>query len=148
MQREYHKWHSDILGRDMELFVFGQGGTPLLVFPTSMGRFYQYEDQGMIAATQQKYENGQLQAFCVDSVDEESWYNQLLWLVAKSAVELLTSSDLHQVKECPGNKGCGWLFLDTSKNGSRQWCSMEGCGSRAKRRRQYGRLRRATLSAS
>ncbi len=76
MQREYHKWHSEILGRDMELLVFGQGGTPLLVFPTSMGRFYQYEDQGMIAATQQKYESGELQAFCVDSVDEESWYNK------------------------------------------------------------------------
>ncbi|WP_198925374.1 CGNR zinc finger domain-containing protein [Dictyobacter vulcani] len=47
------------------------------------------------------------------------------------------------MKECPGNKGCGWLFLDTSKNGRRQWCSMQGCGSRAKRRRQYGRQRRA-----
>lgn len=75
--------------------------------------------------------------------NEESWFDHLLWLVAKSAVELLTSQDLHQVKECPGNKGCGWLFLDTSKNGSRHWCSMEGCGSRAKRRRQYGRRRRA-----
>lgn len=75
--------------------------------------------------------------------DEESWYDHLLWLVAQSAVELLTSHDLHRVKECPGNKGCGWLFLDTSKNGSRHWCSMEGCGSRAKRQRQYGRQRRA-----
>lgn len=76
--------------------------------------------------------------------DEENWYDHLLWLVAKSAVELLTSPDLQRVKECPGNKGCGWLFLDTSKNGSRHWCSMEGCGSRAKRRRQYGRQRRAS----
>ncbi|GCE29896.1 hypothetical protein KDA_53800 [Dictyobacter alpinus] len=75
--------------------------------------------------------------------DEENWYGHLVWLVAKSAVEQLTSQDLHQVKECPGSKGCGWLFLDTSKNGSRQWCSMEGCGSRAKRQRQYRRQRRA-----
>ena len=73
--------------------------------------------------------------------DEENWLDCLLWLLAKSAVELLTSPDIHQVKECPGNKGCGWLFLDTSKNGSRHWCSMEGCGSRAKRQRQYGRQR-------
>jgi predicted RNA-binding Zn ribbon-like protein len=73
--------------------------------------------------------------------DEENWLDRLLWLLAKSGVELLTSPDLHQVKECPGAKGCGWLFLDTSKNGSRHWCSMEGCGSRAKRQRQYARQR-------
>ena len=73
--------------------------------------------------------------------DEENGLNGFLWLLTKSAVELLTSPDIHQVKECPGNKGCGWLFLDTSKNGSRHWCSMEGCGSRAKRQRQYGRQR-------
>lgn len=73
--------------------------------------------------------------------DEENGLDGLLWLLAKSAVELLTSPDMHQVKECPGSKGCGWLFLDTSKNGSRHWCSMEGCGSRAKRQRQYGRQR-------
>lgn len=75
--------------------------------------------------------------------DEENGLDCLLWLLAKSAVELLTSPDMHRVKECPGNKGCSWLFLDTSKNGSRHWCSMEGCGSRAKRQRQYGRQRSA-----
>ena len=72
MNREYHKWHSPALGRDMEILVFGHGGTPVLVFPTSMGRFYDYENRGMIAAVGDKYENGQLQAFCVDSVDAES----------------------------------------------------------------------------
>lgn len=71
--------------------------------------------------------------------DEDNWLDGLLWLLAKSAMDLLTSPDMQQVKECPGNKGCGWLFLDTSKNGSRHWCSMEGCGSRAKRQRQYAR---------
>lgn len=64
----------------MELLVFGHGGggssVPLLVFPTSMGRFYQYEDMGMIAAIAPQLESGQLQAFCVDSVDAESWYNR------------------------------------------------------------------------
>lgn len=60
----------------MELLVHGHGGVPLLVFPTSQGRFYEYEDRGMVAAVQHKYEAGQLQAFCVDSVDSESWYNR------------------------------------------------------------------------
>lgn len=76
MTRNYHKWHSPNLGREMELLEFGRGGFPLLVFPTSMGRFYQYEDNGMIAAVEGKFESGALQAFCVDSVDGESWYNR------------------------------------------------------------------------
>lgn len=76
MNREYHKWYSNALRRDMELLVFGHTGVPLLVFPTSMGRFFDYEGRGMIQAVWDKYENGQLQAFCVDSVDAESWYNK------------------------------------------------------------------------
>jgi esterase/lipase superfamily enzyme len=76
MNREYHKWYSNALRRDMELLVFGHAGVPLLVFPTSMGRFFDYESRGMIQAVQHKYENGELQAFCVDSVDAESWYNK------------------------------------------------------------------------
>lgn len=60
----------------MELLVFGHGGAPVIVFPTSMGRFYDYENRGMIDAVRSKYENGELQAFCVDSVDVESWYNK------------------------------------------------------------------------
>ncbi len=67
--------------------------------------------------------------------------NWMLWPLVRSAVELLTSEEVKRVKECPGLGDCGWLFLDTSKNGSRQWCSMEGCGSRAKMRRQYARKR-------
>jgi esterase/lipase superfamily enzyme len=76
MNREYHKWYSPELGRDMELLVFGHAGIPVVVFPTSQGRFYQYEDFGMIAAVAQRYESGALQAFCVDGVDSESWYNK------------------------------------------------------------------------
>ena len=76
MNREYHKWHSSELGREMELLVFGTAGVPLIVFPTSMGRFFDYEDRKMISVIGDRYENGQLQAFCVDSVDAESWYNK------------------------------------------------------------------------
>jgi esterase/lipase superfamily enzyme len=76
MNREYHKWFSPHLGRDMELLVFGHAGMPMIVFPTSMGRFFDYENREMIDAVRGKYENGELQAFCVDSVDSESWYNK------------------------------------------------------------------------
>ncbi len=58
----------------MELLVFGHGGARVLVFPTSMGRFFDWEDRGMIAALGDHLEHGWIQMFCVDSVDTESWY--------------------------------------------------------------------------
>ena len=61
-----------------------------------------------------------------------------LWPIIHSAGELLLSQELDQVKECPG---CGWLFLDTSKNQSRRWCSMNTCGARDKMRRYHKRQR-------
>ncbi|MBV8207161.1 MAG: esterase family protein [Acidobacteria bacterium] len=76
MNREYHKWYSPRLRRDMELLVIGHGGLPVLVFPTSQGRFYEYEDRGMVGALWHKIEHGAVQLFCVDSVDAESWYNR------------------------------------------------------------------------
>lgn len=75
MNREYHRWWSADLGRDMEMLVFGHGGTPAVVFPTSCGRFFDFEDRGMVAALQGQIAAGRLQLFCVDSVDCESWYN-------------------------------------------------------------------------
>lgn len=61
---------------------------------------------------------------------------QLRWEVAVSAIELLTQGPLDRLGECPS---CGWLFLDTSKNRRRRWCSMATCGSRDKARRYYER---------
>lgn len=62
-----------------------------------------------------------------------------LWAVARSAVEVLTTDEPARIKQCPGANDCGWLFYDTSKNGRRRWCSMEGCGSRVKMRQHYAR---------
>jgi len=74
MNREFHRWYSPSLGRDMDLLVFGHGGARAIVFPTSMGRFFEWEDRGMIAALAEPIERGWLQLYCVDSVDEDSWY--------------------------------------------------------------------------
>jgi esterase/lipase superfamily enzyme len=74
MNREYHRWHSQSLNRDMELLVFGHAGARVLVFPTSQGRFFEWEDRGMMWALREHLDNGWLQMFCVDSVDSESWY--------------------------------------------------------------------------
>jgi esterase/lipase superfamily enzyme len=58
----------------MELLIFGHGGARLLVFPTSMGRFFEWEDRGMTWALGEHIERGWLQMICVDSVDSDSWY--------------------------------------------------------------------------
>jgi esterase/lipase superfamily enzyme len=60
----------------MELLAFGHRGFPIVVFPTSGGRFYEYEDRGMVNALAPKIDAGELQVICVDSVDQESWYNR------------------------------------------------------------------------
>ncbi len=65
-----------------------------------------------------------------------------LTLVARAAVSLMTSGQIERLRRCEGVGDCGWLFLDTTKNGRRRWCSMDGCGSRAKMRRQYARKRK------
>ena len=74
MERAYHKFHSPSLGRDMELLHFGVSGIPLLAFPTSMGRFYQWEDFGLVGALAEWIDKGAIQVVCLDSIDEESWY--------------------------------------------------------------------------
>jgi esterase/lipase superfamily enzyme len=74
MRRDYHRWYSPSLGRDMELLVFGHAGARILVFPTSQGRFYEWEDRGMVGALADHLYHGWLQLICVDSVDAESWY--------------------------------------------------------------------------
>jgi predicted RNA-binding Zn ribbon-like protein len=67
----------------------------------------------------------------------------MLWPVVRSAADLLTSADLRRVRQCARREGCDWLFVDSSKNQSRRWCSMSACGSRAKARRYYQRKRAA-----
>ena len=74
MHREYHRWYSPRFNRDMELLIHGHAGARVLVFPTSQGRFYEYEDRGMVDNLAGQLENGQLQLYCVDSVDAESFY--------------------------------------------------------------------------
>lgn len=74
MNHEYHQWFSSHLQRDMELLVFGHAGARVLVFPTRGGRFYDYENWGMVEALRHKLEQGWLQLFCLDSVDGESFY--------------------------------------------------------------------------
>jgi esterase/lipase superfamily enzyme len=86
MNREYHKWYSSRLGREMELLVFGHAGLPVIVYPTSGGRFFEFEDRGMVSALWDRIAGGHAQLYCVDSLDYESWYNRNVpprWRIAR-----------------------------------------------------------------
>ena len=65
-----------------------------------------------------------------------------LSILALSAVDLMTSENIKRVGQCADEEGCGWLFVDTSKNHSRRWCDINDCGNRAKQRRYLQRARR------
>lgn len=80
-------------------------------------------------------------AFVWDWNAGEKALDRIIWPVIRSAADLLASDQLGRVGECQGD-GCGWLFLDMSRNRSRRWCSMEECGNREKARRHYARIRK------
>ena len=73
MQITYYKEWSRYLDRDMEFKVFGSGGRPCLILPRLSGRFYDWENFGMIEKAAWWIDRGELQLFCVDSIDAESW---------------------------------------------------------------------------
>jgi len=75
-----------------------------------------------------------------DWMSEGNSVDLTLWSVARSAAELLTSEKADRVRECEDDRGCGYLFIDQSKNRSRRWCSMDSCGNRAKARRHYTKI--------
>lgn len=70
--------------------------------------------------------------------DNKTALDWMIYPIIRSAAELLVSDDVKKVKGC-GDRECGWLFLDTSRNQSRRWCDMKDCGNRAKARRFYRR---------
>jgi esterase/lipase superfamily enzyme len=74
MNREYHRWYTPRLGRDMELLVFGHAGAKVLIFPTRDDRFHEYENLRLVESVRPKIEAGQLQLWCVDSIDQETFY--------------------------------------------------------------------------
>ena len=80
-----------------------------------------------------------LQVALNDSCCDWSWtgggaLDFALGPIVRSAAELVTSHEKPHLHQCEG-AGCGWIFLDSSKNHSRRWCDMRDCGNRAKVRR-------------
>jgi esterase/lipase superfamily enzyme len=78
MNVEYHKWWSGCLGQEMELKVYGHFGKPVIAFPAFGGRFYDYENFGMVEALVSSIEVGRIKLFTVDSIDWQSWGNHAI----------------------------------------------------------------------
>ncbi len=74
MKRFYYEWKSESLGRTMQLLCFGDRGIRLLAFPPRIGRFYDYENKGVVGALAEPIDRGMIQMICFDSVDDESFY--------------------------------------------------------------------------
>ncbi|WP_137130365.1 alpha/beta hydrolase-fold protein [Rhizobium sp. FY34] len=75
MIREYVRWYSPRLHRDMELLVFGHSGAKVLMFPTREGRFWEYERLGLVDSLSDKVRAGHLQLFCIEGLANESFYD-------------------------------------------------------------------------
>lgn len=75
MQSEYQSWYSKALHQDMAFKIYGRKGKPALIFPTEGGRFFDFEDFGMLSSCRQFVDEGKIQFYAVDSVDNQSWAN-------------------------------------------------------------------------
>jgi predicted RNA-binding Zn ribbon-like protein len=76
--------------------------------------------------------------------DDSDDLRRMLWPVAASAAALLADEHRAPVKLCGMSEddgSCGWLFVDSSRNASRRWCTMKDCGNKAKARRHYARVK-------
>lgn len=76
MKEEYHKWYSPTLSKDIEMLVFGHAGYPVILFPTTSGRYYECKDFKLIDSVKWFLDEGLVQIYCPDSINELSWYNK------------------------------------------------------------------------
>lgn len=75
MREEYKRWFTRHLSRDFELLIFGHAGYPVVLFPTSCARYYEYKDFGLVACASHLVSAGLVKIYTPDGIDGESWYN-------------------------------------------------------------------------
>ncbi len=85
MYKEYVSWWSPSLGRSMEFLWFGKFGRPVMLFPTSGGRFSENDDFKLTDSVADKVDRGEIQLVLVDSIDQESWYNKSIHPAVRAA---------------------------------------------------------------
>jgi esterase/lipase superfamily enzyme len=75
MHERHHQWYSKYLSRHFEMLSFGHAGYPIVLFPTSNGRYYQNKDFGLVGSIRHLIDAGAVHVYCPDSIDSDSWYN-------------------------------------------------------------------------
>jgi esterase/lipase superfamily enzyme len=76
MHEQYHRWYSPSLSKDIEVLAFGNRGYPIVLFPTSMGRYHENKDFKLIESVAWFLDEGLVKIYCPDSIDSLSWYNK------------------------------------------------------------------------
>jgi esterase/lipase superfamily enzyme len=84
LTEQYHRWYSHNLGTDLEMLVFGDRGYPLILFPTTKGRYFQNKDEGLIESARWFVEQGLVKIYCPDSIDHLTWYNKKIHPAARA----------------------------------------------------------------
>jgi len=74
LQEVYRPFYSQALGHDVEMLVFGDMGYPIVIFPTSRGRYYEAKDFKLTESVRWFVENQRVKLYCIDSVDAHTWY--------------------------------------------------------------------------
>jgi len=75
MHVEGHTWFSPALGHDMSLKVYGHDGRPVVAFPSQEGRYWDFEDRGMVDACAGFIDRGRVRIVSVDGIDWQTWAN-------------------------------------------------------------------------
>jgi esterase/lipase superfamily enzyme len=65
-----------MLSREIDVLAFGTRGYPVILFPTSKGRYYENKDFNLIDSVAWFLDEGLVKIYCPDSIDELSWYNR------------------------------------------------------------------------
>ena len=76
MKEQHRKWYSHNIGKELDMLVFGHSGYPVIIFPTTMGSYYEAKDFKLIESARWFVEQGMIQLFCPDSINDMSWYNK------------------------------------------------------------------------
>lgn len=78
MHEHHHRWYSHNLGMDIDMLSFGTRGYPVILFPTSMGRYFENKDFKLIESVRWFIEQGLVKIYCPDGIDRLSWYNKYI----------------------------------------------------------------------
>lgn len=76
MKESHIRWYSEQLSSEIDMLIFGEQGFPVVLFPTSMGRYYENKDFNLIESASWFIQNGLVKIYCPDSIDHLSWYNK------------------------------------------------------------------------